>query len=131
MIQGGSQLLFSNFDTAASSSRSDASDVHQTQAFKRMVSVSFSALILNELVMVAAEITTWHPVMIFTLLGTAAVYFASLPLLGEYFDLGFVVSIGWVWRTAAVAAAALGPVYIGKLIRRAVRPPSYRKVRGV
>lgn len=126
VIQGGSQLLV-KFSTAGST---DA-EIHADRDFRRMVSVSFTALVINELVMVAAEITTWHPVMIVTLLGTAVAYFASVPFLGDYFDLEFVVSVGFLWRTAAVAAAALGPVYAGKLIRRAVRPPSYRKVRGV
>lgn len=139
VIQGGSQLLVQNFSTIDAQStlvrndtdtNSDA-DIHKSQDFMRMVSVSFTALVINELVMVAAEITTWHPVMISTLLGTAGIYFASIPFLGEYFDLRFIVSVGFVWRTAAVAAVALGPVYAGKLIRRAIRPPSYRKVRGV
>lgn len=136
VIQGGSQLLVNNLGTTGSSSSSTSTtdsgtDIHESQNFKRMVAVSFTALVINELVMVAAEITTWHPVMIFTLLGTAGVYFASLPFLGGYFDLHWLVSVGFVWRVAAVAGVALVPVYAGKLIRRAVRPPSYRKVRGV
>ncbi|KAI9880182.1 MAG: putative aminophospholipid-translocase [Pleopsidium flavum] len=53
----------------------------------RMVSVSFTVLVLNELIMVAFEVTTWHPVMIFSLIGTALVYFGSVPFLGGYFDL--------------------------------------------
>jgi phospholipid-translocating ATPase len=45
--------------------------------------------------------------------------------------LKFVVSLGFWWRVAGIAAASLVPVYAAKLIRRTVRPPSYRKVRGV
>jgi phospholipid-translocating ATPase len=96
-----------------------------------MVAVSYTVLIINEIVMVAAEITTWHPVMIFSILGTAAIYFGSLPFLGSYYSLKFVVSLGFWWRVAGIAAASLVPVYAAKLIRRTVRPPSYRKVRGV
>lgn len=58
----------------------------------RMVAVSFTVLVLNELCMVAFEITTWHPVMIFSLLGTLLVYLGSIPFLGGYFDLGFIVT---------------------------------------
>ena len=97
----------------------------------RMVALSYTALILNELLMVAASVTTWHPVMIFSILGTAAIYFGSIPFLAEYFDLGFVVTVGFLWRCAVILAITLIPFYAGKLIDRAIRPPNYRKVRGV
>ncbi|KAI9827997.1 MAG: hypothetical protein M1819_006840 [Sarea resinae] len=97
----------------------------------RMVSVSFTALVLNELIMVALEITTWHPVMIFSLLGTAVVYAASVPFLGDYFDLHWLVSWAWVWRVVAILAISLVPPYAVKLVRRTLRPPSYRKVQGL
>ncbi len=96
-----------------------------------MVTLSYTVLVVNELVMVAAEITTWHPIMIFSILGTAGIFFGSLPLLGEYFDLAFLLGLGFWWRFAAVLGASLGPVYIGKVVARRVRPASYRKVRGV
>ena len=128
IIQGGSELLVSGF---ARRTATDPSTPPSSIEFKRMVAVSYTVLIVNELIMVAAEITTWHPIMIFSIVGTAALYFGSLPFLGGYFDLGFVLSLGFWWRFAGIAAASLIPVYAGKLIRRAVRPPSYRKVRGV
>ena len=59
---------------------------------KQMVAVSYTVLVLNELLMVAIEITTWHPVMIFSILGTFLFYLGSLPFLGEYFDLVYVIS---------------------------------------
>lgn len=59
---------------------------------KRMVAVSFTVLVLNELLMVAAEITTWHPVMILSILGTFVVYLGSIPFLGRYFDLEFIIT---------------------------------------
>ncbi|KAG5303367.1 neomycin-resistance protein [Histoplasma capsulatum G186AR] len=96
----------------------------------KLISVSFTALVLNELVMVAVSITTWHPVMILCIAGTAVVYAASVPFLGDYFDLKYVVTLAWVWRVVVVAAVALVPVWAVKLITRTWSPPSYRKVRG-
>jgi phospholipid-translocating ATPase len=58
----------------------------------RMVAVSFTVLVLNELIMVAFEITTWHPIMIFSLVGTLLVYVGSIPFLGGYFDLKFMLT---------------------------------------
>jgi phospholipid-translocating ATPase len=77
MIQGLSQILTS---------------VEQVD-FPKMVAVSFTVLVLNELCMVAFEITTWHPVMIVSLVGTLLLYLGSIPFLGGYFDLDFVMSV--------------------------------------
>ncbi|KAF2165039.1 hypothetical protein M409DRAFT_67350 [Zasmidium cellare ATCC 36951] len=132
IIQGGSELLVPGFSLKPTSDPTTGSDTTlSTPGFKRMVAVSYTVLILNELIMVAAEITTWHPVMIFSILGTAGVYFGSLPFLGGYYDLEFVLTWGFWWRVGLIAVASLGPVYAGKMIRRVVKPPSYRKVRGV
>jgi len=97
-------------------------------SFPRMVSVSYTVLIINELVMVAAEVTTWHWIMVVSIIGTACVYFGSLPFLGRYFDLAWILTLAFWWRVAAIAAASLVPVYVVKIVRRTVRPPSYRKV---
>lgn len=59
----------------------------------KMVAVSFTVLVLNELCMVAFEITTWHPVMVVCLIGTLLLYICSIPFLGDYFDLGFILTM--------------------------------------
>lgn len=59
---------------------------------KRMVSVSYTVLVLNELLMVAIEITTWHPLMIISIVGTFIFYIGSMPFLGDYFDLAFLIT---------------------------------------
>ncbi|KAL2217067.1 putative phospholipid-translocating P-type ATPase [Thermoascus aurantiacus ATCC 26904] len=95
----------------------------------RLISISFTALVLNELLMVAIAITTWHPVMILCIVGTALVYAVSIPFLGDYFDLQYVVTLDWVWRVVVVCAVSVVPVWIGKVVKGAWSPPSYRKVR--
>jgi len=54
---------------------------------KRLVSVSFTALVLNELVMIALEINTWHKYMIYAEITTFGSYFISIPFLGDYFGI--------------------------------------------
>ncbi|CAI7566623.1 unnamed protein product [Penicillium pancosmium] len=102
----------------------------QTVTGPRLISVSFTALVLNELGMVAIAITTWHPVMIFCLIGTLLLYIGSVPFLGDYFNLRYVITVDWLWRVCAVLAVSLVPVWAVKLIRQSWSPPSYRKVRG-
>ena len=59
----------------------------------RMVAVSYTVLVLNELLMVAIEITTWHWVMVVSILGTFLLFVGSIPFLGGYFDLGFLLTV--------------------------------------
>ncbi|ODQ51850.1 phospholipid-translocating P-type ATPase [Saitoella complicata NRRL Y-17804] len=91
----------------------------------KMVAVSFTALVLNELAMAAFEITTWHRYMIIAQICTATVYFVSIPFLGDYFDLAYVVSIPFVWKTALVLGISLIPPIAARWIRRRLKPPSY------
>ena len=59
----------------------------------RMVAVSYTVLVLNELLMVAIEITTWHWVMVLSIVGTMLMFIGSIPFLGGYFDLGFILTL--------------------------------------
>jgi phospholipid-translocating ATPase len=113
VIQGLSQILVRSVDSP------------------RMVSVSFTVLVINELIMVALEVVTWHWIMTLSLLGTALGYAASVPFLGEYFDLSYVWSLGFAWRVLAISTISLAPPYAIKVLRRTLRPPSYRKVQGI
>ncbi|KAH6686251.1 hypothetical protein F5X68DRAFT_153680 [Plectosphaerella plurivora] len=94
----------------------------------KMVAVSYTALVLNELLMVAIEITTWHWLMVVSIVGTLVMFIGSIPFLGEYYDLAYLTTVGFYWRVLAIVAISLIPPYAAKLIRRALRPPSYRKV---
>lgn len=53
--------------------------------FLNIVSISFTALVLNELIMVAVEVTTWHTLMILSEVFTLALYVVSILFLPEYF----------------------------------------------
>ena len=100
----------------------------------RMISVSFTVLVINELIMVAMEVVTWHWIMIASILGTAAIYAGSVPFLGgeePYFDLGYVWSWGFAWRVVAISALSLIPPYSIKILRRTLKPPSHRKVQAI
>ena len=59
--------------------------------FLHIVAISYTALVINELIMVSLEITTWHKAMVFSLLETALVYFGSMPLLPAYFGMSFLI----------------------------------------
>lgn len=96
--------------------------------FKLMVMVSFSALIATELSMVAIETRTWNIIMLVSLLVTAGVFIASVPFLGDYFDLSTLKDLSFYWKTAAITAVAVLPPFFAKAINRKIKPPSYAKV---
>jgi phospholipid-translocating ATPase len=113
VIQGLSQILITS---------------SLTTNFSRMLAVSYTSLVFNELMMVAVEITTWHWIMAVVIFLTAGTYVGSLPLLGDYLELSFLPTIGFVWRVIVVLAFSVGPIFAAKVIGRRVRPPTYRKV---
>ncbi|KAL0952707.1 hypothetical protein HGRIS_006943 [Hohenbuehelia grisea] len=96
--------------------------------FLHIVSISFTALILNELLMVALEITTWHLYMVVSEIVTLFFYMISIVFLPEYFDLSFVVSVDFAWRTAVIVAISALPLYVIKLIRSRIAPAASSKL---
>ncbi|ORZ35078.1 hypothetical protein BCR44DRAFT_1499966 [Catenaria anguillulae PL171] len=59
--------------------------------FVHVVSISFTSLVFNELLMVALEIVTWHRYMVWAQVWTGVVYLASMAILPE-FDLDFILT---------------------------------------
>ncbi|CDO76004.1 hypothetical protein BN946_scf184780.g11 [Trametes cinnabarina] len=96
--------------------------------FLNIVSISFTALILNELIMVALEITTWHVYMVLSEIVTLFIYAVSMAFLPEYFDLTFVLSTRFAWKVAVIVAISAFPLYIIKLIRSRVAPAASSKL---
>ncbi|KAJ2430929.1 putative aminophospholipid-translocase, partial [Coemansia sp. RSA 2440] len=96
--------------------------------FIHVVSISFTGLVLNELLMVALEIRTWHRWMIWSILGSLAIYVASIWVLPAYFDVMFILSAAFVWKTVVITAVSAVPLYIIKVIRRIYAPPAYAKL---
>lgn len=101
---------------------------YDEKSFKTMVALSYSLLIVNELVMVGLSINRWTRVMVATVVVTLAIYVGLVPFLGDYFDLGYMALVAFVWQTAVILAIALLPVWLGRFIDRKIRPPSYAKV---
>jgi phospholipid-translocating ATPase len=72
--------------------------ITQDQQF-HLISVSFTALVLNELIMIALEIHTWHKYMVWAEILTFACYFLSVPFLADYFGTRSPWSLRANWRS--------------------------------
>ncbi|CAE6365942.1 unnamed protein product [Rhizoctonia solani] len=96
--------------------------------FLNIVAISFTALVLNELIMVALEITTWHLYMVIAEIVTLIFYAISMAFLPEYFDLSFVVSLRFAWKVALIVCVSSVPLWLIKTVRSRVRPATYSKL---
>ncbi|KAI7349678.1 hypothetical protein KC354_g13113, partial [Hortaea werneckii] len=131
VLQLGAAFLTPGSSWAAAPSTGNSPDPSARAGVMHMIALSYSALLATELLMVACEVTTWHWIMLVSILVTAAAYVASVPFLGDYFDLRFFTQVAFWWRFALLVAVAVGPVWVGKAVGRRVRPSGWRKVRGV
>jgi len=93
-----------------------------------IVSITFTALILTELLNVAFEIHTWNRYMVLSEIITIILYFGSMVVLKTYFDITFIASTAFIWRVTVVTLVACIPLYTFRLIRRKMYPPSYSKL---
>lgn len=96
--------------------------------FTKMVTISFTALVINELIMVALEIYTWNKMMITTEIITFLFYVISIPFLSEYFELRYMLSPKFYFGLFLILLLSVFPVWAAKTIYRALHPPSYAKV---
>ncbi|XP_044282416.1 probable phospholipid-transporting ATPase IIB isoform X5 [Varanus komodoensis] len=107
--------------------------------FVHVVAISFTALILTELLMVALTIRTWHWLMVVAEVFSLCCYVASLAFLNEYFGIGrvsfgafldvaFITTVTFLWKVSAITVVSCLPLYILKYLKRKFSPPSYSKL---
>ncbi|XP_036730272.1 probable phospholipid-transporting ATPase IIB isoform X2 [Balaenoptera musculus] len=96
--------------------------------FVHVVAISFTALVLTELLMVALTVRTWHWLMAVAELLSLGCYVASLAFLNKYFDVAFITTVTFVWKVSAVTAVSCLPLYVLKSLKRKLSPPSYSKL---
>uniref|UniRef100_A0A8C6XBQ7 Phospholipid-transporting ATPase n=1 Tax=Naja naja TaxID=35670 RepID=A0A8C6XBQ7_NAJNA len=107
--------------------------------FVHVVAISFTALILTELLMVALTIRTWHWLMILAEIFSLCCYVASLAFLNEYFGIGrvsfgafldvaFITTVTFLWKVSAITIVSCLPLYILKYLKRKFSPPNYSKL---
>lgn len=98
-------------------------------SFQRIVSITFTALIVVELLMVQIEVHRhFNPWIILANVFSILMYVASMFVLPSYFDIPFVISWGFLWRVLIIIVVSLFPVYITKLIFSKINPASYTKL---
>ncbi|XP_066990962.2 probable phospholipid-transporting ATPase IIB isoform X2 [Anabrus simplex] len=96
--------------------------------FIHIVAISFTALILTELIMVALTVRTWHYIMVLAELLSLGLYILSLVVLKDSFDSNFIQTTDFLWKVLVITLVSCLPLYILKFLRKKFSPPSYSKL---
>eukprot|EP01105_Mastigella_eilhardi_P028715 TRINITY_DN965_c0_g1_i1.p1 TRINITY_DN965_c0_g1~~TRINITY_DN965_c0_g1_i1.p1 ORF type:complete len:1119 (-),score=300.14 TRINITY_DN965_c0_g1_i1:22-3324(-) len=98
--------------------------------FLNIVAITFTVLILTELLNIAFEIHNWNWLILVGELLTLLIYIGSIFLLPDYFDTGFILTWSYWWRVFVVTAVSCLPISLTKFIYRKCNPTADRKVTG-
>lgn len=90
--------------------------------------ISFTSLILTELLMVTFEVHTWHWMMIAAQLCSIACYLSAILILQDTFDGSQMFNWKFAWRVVEVTLVSCLPVSIGKWLKRRFAPAPYSKL---
>ncbi|PFH33753.1 cation-transporting atpase family protein [Besnoitia besnoiti] len=97
-------------------------------SFMNIVSITFTALILAELLNVASEIQTWHPLMIASEICTVTIYIFSMFILRSYFDIAFIMTLAFWAKVSAVTLVCWVPIQVFKAVKKTLQPPQHAKL---
>ena len=96
--------------------------------FLKIVTCSFTALVYLEILNIYTEINKIHWFMIFSLLGTCAIYTLTLAFLNNYLDIYFVIKKDIFWKIIVISVIAWIPFFSANKIKKYCFPQEYDKV---
>ncbi|XP_041974291.1 probable phospholipid-transporting ATPase IIB [Aricia agestis] len=94
-----------------------------------IVEISYTALILTELVMVALTARTYHRLMLAAELLSLASYTATLLIFTSYFDSDFIRHWDFWWKVTTITLVSCLPLYIVKIMHRRWSNRQYRNIK--
>ncbi|PHJ19199.1 cation-transporting atpase family protein [Cystoisospora suis] len=100
-------------------------------SFMNIVSITFTSLILSELLNVASEIQTWHPLMVASEICTIIIYIFSMFILRRYFDIAYIVTSAFWMKVIAITLVSWVPLQVFKVVKKVLQPPQYTKLSGM
>ncbi|XP_026726480.1 probable phospholipid-transporting ATPase IIB [Trichoplusia ni] len=94
-----------------------------------IVEISYTALILTELIMVALTVVTWHWLMVGAELVSLLMYIATLFIFTTYFDADFIQHWDFWWKVIVITLVSCLPLYIVKHMHRKWSDRQYKNIR--
>ncbi|OAF65750.1 hypothetical protein A3Q56_06539 [Intoshia linei] len=96
--------------------------------FSHIVSITFTALMMTEMAIVAVKIQNWHWLMVGSILLSICIYIIAMTILSTTFDVSFLLTFKFAWKVLIIIAISSIPLYIIKIFRRYFRPSTYSKL---
>jgi len=96
-------------------------------SFLMIVTITFTALILSEILNVYTELNKLHPVMIVSLIGTVFIYFLSIILFRNYINVE-AINGQFLLNIILIVCVSWLPLHIVKSVLNCVDPSDYQKV---
>lgn len=97
------------------------------QSFVRIVTITFTALIISELLNVATTIHRLNRYIVASQLITLIIYGLSLVFMRNYLDTS-KIDIDFVWKVALIVFFSWTPIYVAKCIKRKIAPSEEDKI---
>ena len=91
-------------------------------SFTNIVAITFSALILTELLNILTETEKFHWAMMLAELVSLVMYVCSIFAMQQYFDIEYIVSLTFLWRVVVITLASWGPLHVIRKLIECVFP---------
>lgn len=96
--------------------------------FINIVAITFTCCFAIECLSVAAEVSLWHPLIIWGQVLSVLTFLYTVISFQEFFDLTFVADGRFFFKIGIIVLAAWLPVWVGRRVARWVEPSQHRKL---
>mmetsp|Transcript_45666 Transcript_45666/g.52614 ORF Transcript_45666/g.52614 Transcript_45666/m.52614 type:complete len:110 (+) Transcript_45666:1-330(+) len=99
-----------------------------SDSYLYVATITFTALIIVELLNVFTTIHKLHPLMAVSEAITIIVYISSMILFKDYLAVEYIATVPFAWKMLVIVMAAWVPLWIGHKIKDYVDPSEEQKV---
>ncbi|ANQ10969.1 Phospholipid-transporting ATPase [Plasmodium coatneyi] len=96
--------------------------------YNNLINISFSSLIVLEIMNIHLEVESWHPLMISANICSFIVYIFSMFILRNYFDIMQIMSVMFWYKVILIVLFAWLPFYIIKKVKNILTPSQFFKL---
>lgn len=98
--------------------------------FIHIVAITFTTLIITELLMLALNVRSWHWMMVVAEVISLSSYLFTLLLFPQSFDEKFIQTGDFIWKVTLLTVVSCLPLYILKILHRKIAPAPHYKLTG-
>lgn len=98
--------------------------------FIHIVAITFTTLVITELLMLALNVRSWHWLMVVAEVISLSFYLFTLILFPQSFDSQFIQTPDFLWKVSLLTVVSCLPLYILKFLHRKIAPAPHYKLAG-